>query len=129
MRVGRRRRVARRRVRRLVGVLFGAHHECRLFVPALGHKLGVDATRKGPDEGYARVWPPDIIMDEATRSLVTQRWNEYGLRNLQAHEDLWSGQGTYALQRLLKGPSLAAGTVDPLTLRANGAPRLEGEAP
>jgi len=97
------------------------------FVPALGHKLGIDATRKGPSEGYARVWPPDILMDDATRSLVTRRWNEYGLRTLQPHDDLWSGQGAYALRRLLVGPTLSDGAIDRATLRANGVTALEGE--
>ncbi len=69
---------------------------------ALGHKLGVDATRKGADEGYAREWPPDLVMDSATRERVTQRWNEYGLADLKPFEDAWSGQGATALARLLR---------------------------
>jgi len=97
------------------------------FVPALGHKLGIDATRKGADEGYARVWPPEILMDDATRALVTRRWNEYGLRALQPRDDAWSGQGTAALRRLLAAP--AAGTIDALTLRADGPAALDGETP
>src|SRR5579883_2278218 len=48
------------------------------FLPAFGHKIGIDATRKSADEGYQREWPPDMVMDEATRSLVTSRWKEYG---------------------------------------------------
>src|SRR5271165_5274647 len=93
------------------------------FIPALGHKLGIDATRKGPSEGYARVWPPDIVMDEPTRRRVTERWDEYGLRALVPHADRWSGQGEFALRRLLEGPSLAPESAD--ALRANGTPALE----
>ncbi len=47
---------------------------------AQGHKLGIDATRKRPDEGYARDWPPEIRSDAATRATVSARWAEYGLR-------------------------------------------------
>ncbi len=74
---------------------------------ALGHKLGIDATRKGPDEGYQREWPPEIAMDAATRARVTSRWNEYGLTsvlNKQCVADSWSGQGPAALARLLASP-------------------------
>ena len=73
---------------------------------ALGHKLGVDATRKDAAEGYARVWPPDIAMDRVTRDLVTRRWREYGVRLDGAQSDAWSGQGVRALRRLLDSPSL-----------------------
>jgi 4-hydroxy-3-polyprenylbenzoate decarboxylase len=46
-----------------------------------GGKAGIDATRKLPTEGYRRAggWPPECVMDEATRALVTSRWREYGL--------------------------------------------------
>jgi 4-hydroxy-3-polyprenylbenzoate decarboxylase len=78
------------------------------YRPADGHKLGIDATRKTAGEGYARVWPPDIVMDEETRSLVTRRWGEYGLRRLAPRPDAWSGQGEFALQRLLASASATA---------------------
>jgi 4-hydroxy-3-polyprenylbenzoate decarboxylase len=71
---------------------------------ALGHKLGVDATRKGADEGYARAWPDDLVMDAATREQVTRRWAEFGLDGLASAEDAWSGQGRDALAALLRGP-------------------------
>lgn len=73
------------------------------YTPALGMKIGVDATRKDAAEGYHREWPPDMIMDEATRKRVSERWKAYGLeaveRSLKA--DDWSGQGAAALKRLL----------------------------
>ncbi len=75
------------------------------YLPAIGHKLGIDATRKGADEGYARVWPPDIAMDRATRDRVTARWNELGLKGVlekKSVPDRWSGQGPHALARLLR---------------------------
>jgi len=37
---------------------------------AVGSKLGIDATRKLPEEGYKRRWPPLIQMDEATRRKI-----------------------------------------------------------
>jgi 4-hydroxy-3-polyprenylbenzoate decarboxylase len=75
-------------------------------LPALGHKLGIDATRKRADEGYAREWPPEIVMDAPTRALVTRRWREYGLDVLAGGSDAWSGQGAQALARLLREPPL-----------------------
>ncbi|MDQ2858004.1 MAG: menaquinone biosynthesis decarboxylase [Candidatus Eremiobacteraeota bacterium] len=71
------------------------------YLMSVGHKLGVDATRKRADEGYERTWPPDIVMDTATRDLVTRRWAEYGLGRMRSHADAWSGQGPAALKRLL----------------------------
>jgi len=46
---------------------------------ARGSKIGVDATRKGPLDGYQRPWPPDITMDPRVVELVERRWSEYGL--------------------------------------------------
>ena len=74
---------------------------------ALGHKIGIDATRKGADEGYQREWPPEMIMDEATRALVSSRWKEYGLDGVLERKGVssfWSGQGAHALRRLLERP-------------------------
>jgi 4-hydroxy-3-polyprenylbenzoate decarboxylase len=64
------------------------------YTPALGMKVGVDATRKTAAEGYTREWPPDMIMDEATRSRVDARWKEYGLDRIERslEPDDWSGQ-------------------------------------
>jgi 4-hydroxy-3-polyprenylbenzoate decarboxylase len=99
------------------------------YLVSVGHKLGIDATRKGADEGYARAWPPDIAMDEATRDLVTKRWNEYGIRWFAAKPNAYSGQGEAALARLLAQTPLRPGTVDATSLRANGVPALGGSEP
>jgi len=48
-------------------------------LPALGTKLGIDATRKSAEEGYEREWPPDIVMAQEIKDLVTRRWAQYGL--------------------------------------------------
>ena len=45
----------------------------------VGGKLGIDATRKVPEEGFPREWPPDIIMDEEIKEAVTARWTTYGI--------------------------------------------------
>lgn len=47
--------------------------------PLFGGKLGIDATRKGPSDGYEREWPPDIVMTDDIKALVDRRWNEYGV--------------------------------------------------
>ncbi len=52
-------------------------HASRL--PKYGSKMGVDATRKWPEEGFTRPWPDEIVMDEDTKRLVDRRWKEYGL--------------------------------------------------
>jgi 4-hydroxy-3-polyprenylbenzoate decarboxylase len=87
---------------------------------ALGHKLGIDATRKGPDEGYRRDWPPEIRMDAATRERVTARWAEYGLGDLARTgvADEWSGQGPARLARLLASASASPDDAGPRTERA-----------
>jgi 4-hydroxy-3-polyprenylbenzoate decarboxylase len=43
-----------------------------------GSKMGIDATRKLPEEGMKRPWPDDMIMPAAVKDLVTKRWKEYG---------------------------------------------------
>ena len=37
---------------------------------ASGSKLGIDATKKLPGEGFKRPWPPLIKMDEAVRKKI-----------------------------------------------------------
>jgi 4-hydroxy-3-polyprenylbenzoate decarboxylase len=43
-----------------------------------GGKLGIDATKKWPEEGHGRPWPDDIVMREDILDLVERRWREYG---------------------------------------------------
>jgi 4-hydroxy-3-polyprenylbenzoate decarboxylase len=42
-------------------------------------RIGIDATRKGPDEGKGHDWPPQVKLDDKTRRLVERRWEEYGI--------------------------------------------------
>ncbi|MBI2995678.1 MAG: UbiD family decarboxylase [Candidatus Melainabacteria bacterium] len=46
---------------------------------AMSGKMGLDATRKLASEGYERQWPCEMLMDKATKELVSRRWKEYGL--------------------------------------------------
>ncbi len=44
-----------------------------------GHKMGIDATRKLPEEGHPRPWPPEMLTTRETRDLVMRRWAEYSI--------------------------------------------------
>jgi 4-hydroxy-3-polyprenylbenzoate decarboxylase len=39
-----------------------------------GSKMGIDATRKWPTEGFTRPWPDEILMDAETKVLVDSKW-------------------------------------------------------
>lgn len=47
--------------------------------PHYGSKMGIDGTRKGPDDGHTRPWPEEVRMTPEVRTLVDRRWKEYGL--------------------------------------------------
>ena len=44
-----------------------------------GSKVGIDATKKWPGEGFSRPWPDEITMSGDVVDRVTRRWKEYGL--------------------------------------------------
>jgi 4-hydroxy-3-polyprenylbenzoate decarboxylase len=44
-----------------------------------GSKMGVDATRKWPTEGFTRPWPDEILMDDATKKRVAELWKTLGI--------------------------------------------------
>ncbi|MCL4479737.1 MAG: menaquinone biosynthesis decarboxylase [Deltaproteobacteria bacterium] len=44
-----------------------------------GSKIGIDATKKLKEEGHLRQWPPDIVMPQEIKELVTKKWKEYGI--------------------------------------------------
>jgi 4-hydroxy-3-polyprenylbenzoate decarboxylase len=48
-------------------------------VCCVGHKMGIDATRKFPEEGHPRPWPDEMLMSQNVIDLVTRRWQEYGI--------------------------------------------------
>ena len=52
-------------------------HSSRAFT--YGSKIGLDATRKLPEEGFTRDWPAVIEMDAQTKRKVDSMWTELGL--------------------------------------------------
>ena len=52
-------------------------HSSRAFT--YGSKMGIDATRKLPEEGFSREWPPLIEMDQGTKQKVDALWPSLGL--------------------------------------------------
>ena len=52
-------------------------HASRL--PDYGSKMGVDATRKWPGEGFTRPWPDVIRMSEEVKQRVDELWKKAGL--------------------------------------------------
>ena len=52
-------------------------HSSRAFT--YGSKMGIDATRKWPEEGFTRNWPALIEMDEATKARVDAMWPRLGI--------------------------------------------------
>jgi len=45
-----------------------------------GSKMGVDATRKWPEEGFTRPWPDEIRMPDGVRRRVDELWKKAGLK-------------------------------------------------
>jgi 4-hydroxy-3-polyprenylbenzoate decarboxylase len=60
-----------------LGPVDSLDHASRL--PNFGSKMGIDATRKWPTEGFTRPWPDEILMDEKTKAAVSKRWKEFGI--------------------------------------------------
>ncbi len=52
-------------------------HSSRAFT--YGSKLGLDATRKWPEEGFTRDWPRRIEMDATTKARVDAMWAQLGI--------------------------------------------------
>ena len=44
-----------------------------------GSKMGIDATRKWPEEGFTRDWPEVIDMDAEIKAKVDEMWSRLGL--------------------------------------------------
>ena len=60
-----------------LGPVDSLDHASRL--PNFGSKMGIDATRKWPTEGFTRPWPDEILMDHKTKALVDKKWKELGI--------------------------------------------------
>jgi 4-hydroxy-3-polyprenylbenzoate decarboxylase len=52
-------------------------HSSRAFT--YGSKMGIDATRKLPEEGFTREWPSVIAMDAKTKAAVDAMWPSLGI--------------------------------------------------
>ena len=65
-----------RDVQFVLGPIDSLDHASRL--PNYGSKMGIDATKKWPGEGFTRRWPEQIRMAPDVVDLVTRRWKEYG---------------------------------------------------
>ncbi len=48
-------------------------------LPHYGHKMGIDATKKWASEGHPRPWPDDIVMSDDIKSVVDEKWDQYGI--------------------------------------------------
>jgi 4-hydroxy-3-polyprenylbenzoate decarboxylase len=60
-----------------LGPVDSLDHASRL--PNFGSKMGIDATRKWPTEGFTRPWPDEILMDEETKVQVDKKWKDLGI--------------------------------------------------
>jgi 4-hydroxy-3-polyprenylbenzoate decarboxylase len=61
----------------VTGPVDSLDHASRL--PNFGSKMGVDATRKWPAEGFTRPWPKVIRMDKDVQARVDRLWKRAGL--------------------------------------------------
>jgi 4-hydroxy-3-polyprenylbenzoate decarboxylase len=48
-------------------------------MPWWGSKVGIDATRKWPSEGFARPWPDDMVMSPEVKKKIDAIWSHLGL--------------------------------------------------
>ena len=61
-----------------LGPVDSLDHASRL--PNFGSKMGIDATRKWPQEGFTRPWPDVIRMSDDVVRRVDELWKKAGLR-------------------------------------------------
>ena len=61
----------------VLGPVDSLDHASRL--PNYGSKMGIDATRKWPGEGFTRPWPGVIRMSDSVRRRVDDLWKKAGL--------------------------------------------------
>jgi 4-hydroxy-3-polyprenylbenzoate decarboxylase len=61
----------------VLGPVDSLDHSSRL--PNYGSKMGVDATKKWPEEGFTRPWPDVIRMPDDIRARVDALWKKAGL--------------------------------------------------
>ena len=87
-----------------LGPVDSLDHASRL--PNFGSKMGIDATRKWPSEGFTRPWPDEILMDEKTKALVdrqvegTSEGVGVGIRSSVLHLDFRKNLDEFHMLRL-----------------------------
>ncbi len=62
----------------VLGPIDSLDHSSRL--PNFGSKMGIDATRKWPAEGFTRPWPDVIKMSPEVTKRVDEMWHRAGLK-------------------------------------------------
>lgn len=67
-----------RDIEMVMGPVDSLDHASRL--PNYGSKMGIDATRKWPQEGFTRPWPNVIRMDDDVVRRVDSLWRKAGLK-------------------------------------------------
>jgi 4-hydroxy-3-polyprenylbenzoate decarboxylase len=68
-----------RDVRFSMGPIDVLDHSSRAFT--YGSKMGIDATRKWPEEGFTRNWPKLIEMNTETKKRVDAMWAGLGINS------------------------------------------------
>ncbi len=66
-----------RDVEMVMGLIDVPDHSSRAF--GYGSHMGIDGTKKLPEEGFNRVWPPEIEMSEEVKRRVDELWSKLGL--------------------------------------------------
>jgi 4-hydroxy-3-polyprenylbenzoate decarboxylase len=60
-----------------LGPVDSLDHSSRL--PDFGSKMGIDATRKWPSEGFTRPWPNEVTNSAKVKARVDQFWKDLGI--------------------------------------------------
>ena len=60
-----------------LGPVDSLDHSARL--PDFGSKMGIDATRKWPSEGFTRPWPDEVTMSREVKARVDGMWKKLGV--------------------------------------------------
>jgi 4-hydroxy-3-polyprenylbenzoate decarboxylase len=60
-----------------LGPVDSLDHAARL--PDFGSKMGIDATRKWPSEGFTRPWPDEVTMSAEIKARVDKKWKDLGI--------------------------------------------------
>lgn len=63
----------------VLGPVDSLDHSSRL--PNFGSKMGIDATRKWPEEGFQREWPDEMLMSDQVKRRIDELWPSLGLES------------------------------------------------